>query len=69
MEGKRYMPEAKILIVDDTKANLLALKALLKPIEVDIVTAMTGEERSCPNTGFEQVDAYRAGSDCSSLSS
>ncbi len=38
------MPEAKILIVDDTKANLLALKVLLKPIEVDIVTAETGEE-------------------------
>ncbi|MDJ0778273.1 MAG: EAL domain-containing protein [Gammaproteobacteria bacterium] len=38
------MPEAKILIVDDTKANLLALKVLLKPIEVDIVTAETGED-------------------------
>ncbi len=38
------MPDAKILIVDDTRANLLALKVLLKPIEVDIVTAETGEE-------------------------
>ena len=37
------MPEAKILIVDDTKANLVALQVLLKPIEADIITADSGE--------------------------
>ncbi len=38
------MPEAKILIVDDTKVNLVALKVLLKPIEVDIVVAESGKQ-------------------------
>lgn len=38
------MPEAKILIVDDTRANLVALQVLLKPIEVDIITADSGEQ-------------------------
>lgn len=38
------MPEAKILVVDDTNANLVALQVLLKPIEVDIVTANSGEQ-------------------------
>jgi len=38
------MPEAKILVVDDTNANLVALQVLLKPIEVDIVTASSGEQ-------------------------
>ena len=38
------MPEAKILIVDDTKANLVALQVLLKPVEVDIVIAESGEQ-------------------------
>lgn len=38
------MPEAKILVVDDTKANLVALKVLLKPIKADIITAESGEQ-------------------------
>ena len=38
------MPEAKILVVDDTRANLVALKVLLKPIKADIITAESGEE-------------------------
>ena len=38
------MPEAKILIVDDTRANLVALQVLLKPVEVDIITASNGEQ-------------------------
>ncbi|MDH3859127.1 MAG: diguanylate cyclase, partial [Gammaproteobacteria bacterium] len=38
------MPEAKILIVDDTRANLVALNVLLKPIEAQIVTADSGEQ-------------------------
>jgi diguanylate cyclase (GGDEF)-like protein len=38
------MPEAKILIVDDTRANLVALQVLLKPVEVDIVIAESGEQ-------------------------
>ena len=38
------MPEAKILIVDDTKANLVALQVLLKPVDVDIVIAESGEQ-------------------------
>jgi len=37
------MPEAKILVVDDTRANLVALQVLLKPIEADIITAESGE--------------------------
>ena len=38
------MPEAKILIVDDTKANLVALKVLLKPVQADIVAVDSGEQ-------------------------
>lgn len=38
------MPEAKILIVDDTRANLVALNVLLKPIEAQIVTADSGKQ-------------------------
>ncbi len=38
------MPEAKILIVDDTKANLVALQVLLKPIDANIITAESGEQ-------------------------
>ncbi len=38
------MPEAKILVVDDTRANLLALQVLLKPIEADIISAESGEQ-------------------------
>ena len=38
------MPEAKILIVDDTRANLVALQVLLKPIEANIVTVESGEQ-------------------------
>ncbi|MDH3388682.1 MAG: EAL domain-containing protein [Gammaproteobacteria bacterium] len=38
------MPAAKILIVDDTKANLLALRVLLKPIQADIITAESGAQ-------------------------
>ncbi len=37
------MPEAKILVVDDTRANLVALQVLLKPIEADIITAASGK--------------------------
>ena len=38
------MPEAKILIVDDTKANLVALQVLLKPVDTNILTAESGEQ-------------------------
>lgn len=38
------MPEAKILIVDDTRANLVALQVLLKPIEANIVVVESGEQ-------------------------
>ncbi|MBT8436170.1 MAG: EAL domain-containing protein [Gammaproteobacteria bacterium] len=38
------MPEAKILIVDDTKANLVALQVLLKPVDASILTAKSGEQ-------------------------
>ncbi len=39
------MPQkAKILIVDDTKANLVALQVLLKAVDVDIISAMSGAE-------------------------
>jgi diguanylate cyclase (GGDEF)-like protein len=38
------MPEAKILIVDDARANLVALQVLLKPIEANIISAESGEQ-------------------------
>ena len=38
------MPDAKILIVDDTKANILAMKVLLQPIEAEIITADSGKD-------------------------
>jgi len=38
------MPEAKILIVDDTRANLVALQVLLKPIKADIVSVDSGAQ-------------------------
>ncbi len=38
------MPDAKILIVDDAKANLLALEVLLKPAGASIIRATSGEE-------------------------
>ena len=38
------MPDAKILIVDDTKANLVAMKALLKSVEATLIEADSGEE-------------------------
>ncbi len=37
------MPKAKILIVDDTQANLVALQVLLKPVSAEIVCARSGE--------------------------
>lgn len=38
------MPEARILIVDDTRANLIALEVLLKPAAASPVRATSGEE-------------------------
>ncbi len=38
------MPEARILIVDDTRANLVALQTLLKGVSAEIITADSGEE-------------------------
>jgi diguanylate cyclase (GGDEF)-like protein len=38
------MPEAKILVVDDTRANLVALQVLLKPVEADIVIVESGAQ-------------------------
>ncbi len=37
------MPEARILIVDDTRANLVALQVLLKPVEADVLIAESGQ--------------------------
>ena len=37
------MPQAKILIVDDTPANLIALKVLLKNVDAKIIEADSGE--------------------------
>ncbi len=37
------MPEAKILIVDDTKANLISLKVLLKHINAKLILVESGE--------------------------
>ncbi len=38
------MPTAKILIVDDTKANLIALKVLLKNIKAGIISVESGAQ-------------------------
>jgi CheY-like chemotaxis protein len=38
------MPEAKILIVDDTRANLVALQVLLKPVEANVLIAESGQQ-------------------------
>ena len=48
------MPEAKILIVDDTRANLIALQVLLKPVDANIVAANSGEQAI--KIALEQVD-------------
>lgn len=37
------MPRAKILIVDDTRANLISFKVLLKHVNAQIITADSGE--------------------------
>jgi signal transduction histidine kinase len=46
-------PPAKILIVDDTPANLFALRALLEPLGHEIVEAATGLEALALVTGDE----------------
>jgi diguanylate cyclase (GGDEF)-like protein len=38
------MPEARILIVDDTRANLVALQVLLKPVEAEVLIAESGQQ-------------------------
>lgn len=47
------MPDAKILIVDDTKANILALKVLLQPIEAEIITADSGKDALLTAEAYE----------------
>jgi CheY-like chemotaxis protein len=37
-------PRAKLLLVDDTYANLVALTGVLEPLDQDLVTARSGEE-------------------------
>ncbi|MBQ6442813.1 MAG: response regulator [Lachnospiraceae bacterium] len=43
-EGLLYAPEAKILVTDDTKMNLIVVVKLLKRTEIQIDTAQSGEE-------------------------
>lgn len=43
-EGSGSFPQAAILIVDDSPANLLALEALLEPLGHEIVRAGSGDE-------------------------
>ena len=38
------MPEAKILVVDDTRANLVALQVSLKSVEADIIPVESGAD-------------------------
>ncbi len=38
------MPQAKILIVDDTRANQIALEVLLKSVQATVVTVSSGEQ-------------------------
>jgi signal transduction histidine kinase/CheY-like chemotaxis protein len=42
MSEKAHLPGASVLIVDDTPANLLALRAVLEPLEVRVVEAGSG---------------------------
>ena len=44
MDEQGLTPEASVLLVDDTPANLLALRAVLEPLGVGIVEARSGEE-------------------------
>ena len=39
-----HAPNARILIVDDTKMNLIVIEGLLKPTKIQIDTAMSGAE-------------------------
>lgn len=36
--------QGRVLVVDDTPANLVAMQAVLAPLQVDVVTAASGEE-------------------------
>jgi signal transduction histidine kinase/CheY-like chemotaxis protein len=44
MNEKAHFPGASVLIVDDTPANLLALRAVLEPLGVGIVEAASGAD-------------------------
>jgi signal transduction histidine kinase/CheY-like chemotaxis protein len=44
MSEKVHSPGANVLIVDDTPANLLALRAVLEPLGIGIVEASSGPE-------------------------
>ncbi len=39
-----HAPTARILIVDDVKLNLIVISALLKPLQIQVDTAMSGRE-------------------------
>ena len=41
-QGKFKAPDAKILVVDDTKTNLTVIKGLLKPTGISVDTALDG---------------------------
>ena len=43
-EPNSELPLPKILVVDDIKANLVAFRSILKKLEVETLTASSGEE-------------------------
>jgi two-component system NtrC family sensor kinase len=44
MSASEELPPPKVLVVDDTQANLKLLKAILEPLACDVVLASTGRE-------------------------
>ena len=50
-------PDAKILVVDDTKMNLTVIRGLLTPTRIDITTALSGQEAidKVSNTHFDMI--------------
>jgi two-component system sensor histidine kinase/response regulator len=43
-DGKQPSPRARVLLVDDRADNLMALTAVLEPLDVDLVPVRSGEE-------------------------
>ena len=56
-KGSFKAKAAKVLAVDDTKTNLLVIKGLLKPYEMNVETAASGEEciNKCKENQYDVI--------------